>query len=214
MSGSAWLDRLAHDLRGPLGPIQTAAELLGMDTLGQDKQRELIEMIRRQSRVLAHMIDELADWSSMERGRLLGPREASDLDWLLHTAAAALGKERATRIVLPSSPRPLQLQADARRLLQAFATLFALRLDQQADAPLRIAVEQIGDDSVRIRFGDAIDATDRTLPSFDVAAPGNDSLGLSPVIAAAIITAHEGSVAWEGPIQARSLVCSMPLTQS
>ena len=213
MSESAWLDRLAHDLRGPLGPIQTAAELLGMDTLGQDQQRELIEMIRRQSRVLARMIDELADWSSMERGRLLGPRDASDLDWLLHTAAASLGKERATRIVLPSLPHPLLLQADARRLLQAFATLSALRLDQQADAPLHIAVEQIGDGSVRIRFGDAIDATDRTLPSFDVATPGNDSLGLSAVIAAAIIAAHQGSIAWEGPVPARTLACRLPLAQ-
>ena len=38
MSDPALLDRLAHDLRGPLGPIQTAAELLGMEALDERLQ--------------------------------------------------------------------------------------------------------------------------------------------------------------------------------
>lgn len=214
MSDPAWLDRLAHDLRGPLGPIQTAAELLGMDALGADQQRELIEMIRRQSRVLARMIDELADWTSIERGRLLGPRETSDLDWLLETAAAALGKERAARIVLPQSqPQAVLLDADPRRLVQAFATMLRVRLEQQSEAPLRVALELPGDGMVQIRFGDPIDMRGHEPPPFGAAAPRSDGLGLSTVIAAAIVAAHRGTIAWEGLAQTRTLVCSLPLVR-
>lgn len=214
MSDPAWLDRLAHDLRGPLGPIQTAAELLGMDALGADQQRELIEMIRRQSRVLARMIDELADWTSIERGRLLGPRETSDLDWLLETAAAALGKERAARIVLPQSqPQAVLLDADPRRLVQAFATMLSVRLEQQSEAPLRVALELPGDGMVQIRFGDPIDMRGHEPPPLGTASSTPDGLGLSTVIAAAIVTAHQGTATWEGPAQARTLVCSLPLAR-
>ena len=214
MSDPAWLDRLAHDLRGPLGPIQTAAELLGMDALGADQQRELIEMIRRQSRVLARMIDELADWTSIERGRLLGPRETCDLDWLLETAAAALGQERAARIVLPQSqPQAVLLHAEPRRLVQAFATMLSVRLEQQPEAPLRMALALPGDGMVQIRFGDPIDMRGHEPPPLGAASSTPDGLGLSTVIAAAIVTAHQGTATWEGPAQARTLVCSLPLVR-
>lgn len=214
MSDAAWLDRLAHDLRGPLGPIQTAAELLGMDAVGADQQRELIEMIRRQSRVLAQMIDELADWASIERGRLLGPREPSDLDWLLETAAATLGRERAARIVLPATQRAMPVDADARRLVQAFATLLAACMQRQPAGPLHIALEHTDDGRLHIRFGESADPAGNDPPPFGIATPGSDGLGLSPAIAAAIIAGHQGWVAWQGPAQARTLVCSLPLAGS
>ena len=36
-----WLDRLAHDLRGPLMPLQTAAYLLRSGHLEPERQQEL-----------------------------------------------------------------------------------------------------------------------------------------------------------------------------
>ena len=35
----AWLDRLAHDLRGPLAPLQTASYLLQRDDLDETRRK-------------------------------------------------------------------------------------------------------------------------------------------------------------------------------
>src|SRR3546814_13244690 len=45
----AWLDRLAHDLRGPLAPLQTASYLLQRDALDPARRTELRELLDRQT---------------------------------------------------------------------------------------------------------------------------------------------------------------------
>ena len=47
-----WLDRLAHDLRGPLTPLQTAAYLLRSGQVTPERQQELFALIERQTRQL------------------------------------------------------------------------------------------------------------------------------------------------------------------
>ena len=57
--GPAWLDRLAHDLRGPLAPLQTASYLLQRDDLDPARRTELLVLLERQTQRLARMLDEL-----------------------------------------------------------------------------------------------------------------------------------------------------------
>ena len=70
-----WLDRLAHDLRGPLTPLQTAAYLLRSGQVEGERQQELFVLIERQTQVLVRMIEELSDWTRVSQDRLLGRRE-------------------------------------------------------------------------------------------------------------------------------------------
>ena len=65
-----WFDRLAHDLKGPLAPLQTAAFLLRSDTLPPERQRELADVVDRQTRRLNRMIEELGDWGRAGEQRL------------------------------------------------------------------------------------------------------------------------------------------------
>ena len=51
--GLRGLERLAHDLRGPLAPLQTAAYLLRNGQLDDTRQLELYDLIERQTRRLA-----------------------------------------------------------------------------------------------------------------------------------------------------------------
>lgn len=63
--------KLAHDLRGPLGPLRTVAWLLRNEP-GASSQIECADIMDRQTLHLARLIDELAEWGSVygKRGHL------------------------------------------------------------------------------------------------------------------------------------------------
>jgi signal transduction histidine kinase len=86
-----WLDRLAHDLRGPLSPLQTASYLLQRDDLDPARRLELLQLLERQSRRMARMLDELEDWARAGQGRLLGAPEPCEIALLLDYALTGAG---------------------------------------------------------------------------------------------------------------------------
>ena len=88
------LERLAHDLRGPLAPLQTAAYLLRGGQLDDAKRGELHELIERQVRRLGGMIDELDDWLRAGQDRLLGTTTRVEPVALLEVAMSAAGLGR------------------------------------------------------------------------------------------------------------------------
>ena len=70
------LDRLAHDLRGPLSPLQTAAYLLRRPDLEPERRDELLAIIDRQTTRLSSMVQEVSDWTRARQSRLVSRREA------------------------------------------------------------------------------------------------------------------------------------------
>ena len=65
----ALLPKIAHDLRGPLMPLRTAAWLLRSELGEQPRAGELAQIIDRQSVRLAQLMEELADWARCMGGR-------------------------------------------------------------------------------------------------------------------------------------------------
>lgn len=64
--------RMAHDLRTPLATVRDSAELLADGTLGplSDVQKEVADILRRNSRKLQRLIDHLLssrDWRRPDR---------------------------------------------------------------------------------------------------------------------------------------------------
>ena len=64
--------RMAHDLKTPLATVRDSAELLADGTLGplSEVQKEVAEILRRNSRKLQRLIDHLLssrDWRRQER---------------------------------------------------------------------------------------------------------------------------------------------------
>ena len=84
-----WFDRLAHDLRGPLTSLQTAAYLLRTDPAGPNA-KDLADLVVRQSQRMGRMIEELDDWSRAEQRRLVDRREQVDLESALDMGLAAV----------------------------------------------------------------------------------------------------------------------------
>lgn len=193
--GPRWFDRIAHDLRGPLSPLQTAAWLLKSDAEGLDpeRRRELVDIIERQSRRLARMVDELGDWSRAQQDRLLGVREPCTLPHLVDLAIGAIPGCRIEPQVA-SGCASLQVECDQHRLLQALKSLLEYAI-ARGGASLSMGC---GDGTARIDIvvgSEPLDAEGlRALLEQPDPAPFDEGLGLRLPLARAIIEAHGGTL--------------------
>ncbi len=91
---------LAHEIKNPLGSIQGAAEILGDDAPAGSKQRELFDVLRKESRRLGAVVD---DFLGFARPR---PPQLATLD-------VARAIERASaQIALDASARHIDIARD------------------------------------------------------------------------------------------------------
>jgi signal transduction histidine kinase len=208
-----WFNRLAHDLRSPLTSLQTAAYLLRTDP-GGSNTKELADIVVRQSQRMARMIDELDDWSRAAQRRLVDRSERVDLAGVIDMAVGAVhgctidprygdGLEHA--VVL----------GDSGRLSQLFRTLVEQVCARDA-LGARVDVAR-SDGAAVVVFSDhgpALDDETRTrLLTAPQVPPPDEGLGLRLLIAKAIVEAHEGTFAIEGPDASTSqrFRCILPL---
>lgn len=212
MSGAPhWLDRIAHDLRGPLTPLQTAAYLLKSGELDPQRQRELVDIIDRQTRRLARMIEEFDDWSRAQQQRLLGTREPFDLATTLDCAIGAIPGCMIEPDLAPDCIG-LRVDCDQLRLIQAFKSLiqYVHRRDREATVRLSRQGDKVQVD-LRDR-GEALDPDARaTLLERRDPAPDDDGLGLQLLLARAIVDGHGGTLAIEPSPSGLVLRCRLPV---
>lgn len=82
-----FLAMLGHELRNPLAPISTAAEMLRMVAQGDAKVVKASQVIARQVRYLSSLVDDLLDVSRVTRGLVQLNKEVIDLDAIIDSAA-------------------------------------------------------------------------------------------------------------------------------
>lgn len=193
MSERPLFERLVHDLKGPLSPLQTAAYLLRRQDLPQERRMELAETVERQSRRMAVMIEELGDWVRANEGRLLTRRRPVEVQMLADLAAGGLC---ACPIVpeIDGDVAMAQVDGDESRLVQALCALLAHAQSRHEAAP-RLQATRRGD-RVLIEIGDLGPAPDDAgaLLSAPMPEPFDLGLGLRLLVAAAIVRAHGGSI--------------------
>lgn len=100
-----FLTMLSHELRNPLGAISAAVDVLDIAAAGSDSAAEARGIIARQTRNLAHMMNDLLDVGRVLAGRILLARQPVNL-------AAVLERVRRTLDVTGESAAH-QLQVDA-----------------------------------------------------------------------------------------------------
>lgn len=206
-SDPRWLDRIAHDLRGPLSPLQTAAWLLKRDgaTLDEARRQELADIVERQSRRLARMVDELGDWARARQGRLLGERGACALPELVDLAIGAVPGCTAEPHVDPGCAS-IAVECDQHRLVQALRTML-----EYAGAGASVALSCREGMAMVDIAGEGLGSGNagRLLEEPDPA-PSDEGLGLRLLLARAVVEAHGGELT-SGEAQGRlRLVCQLP----
>lgn len=211
MTHPEWFQRVAHDLRDPLSPMQTAVYLLRSGEISEEERARMLELIERQSVRLAGMIDELSDCLRAERGRLLTRRIEVDLVML-----ASLGVARADAAPLHyGADVALHVLGDDGRLLQMLRILRELRLSPEEVLPAPLFLER-SDGRARLHRRlvcppDFLDEPTRLLDAPLPMALGQ-GLGLQLPLAAAIIREHDGQIRAEAEPEGRvALVAELPL---
>jgi signal transduction histidine kinase len=121
-----FLAMLSHELRNPLAPILTAVQLLEFNENADPRLKRAREVIERQVRHQARLIDDLLDVSRITSGKLALRMEPHNLK-----AAIAYAVERALpsidakgqelRVDLPDAPLPVE--ADLVRMEQILTNL-------------------------------------------------------------------------------------------
>jgi signal transduction histidine kinase len=117
---------LAHELRNPLAPVRNAVELLKRDCREPGRLEWATQLIDRQVRSLARLIDDLMDVSRINQGRIELRRNVVTLGEVLSDAVETVRPHMETAghelVVLLPDPS-LAVEADRTRLAQAFVNL-------------------------------------------------------------------------------------------
>ena len=121
-----FLAMLAHELRGPLAPMELAVGLLQMDDLDPSLIRESCETMKRQLDQMKHLINDLLDASRIVHGKIDLKKETLDLTHVLNRAIETVNpfiREKQQDLKLELSDTPIFLEGDEIRLTQVFANL-------------------------------------------------------------------------------------------
>jgi signal transduction histidine kinase len=122
-----FLAMLAHELRNPLAPIRHAAEAIRTaEGVLPSRVQWAREIIERQSRHLASLLEDLLDVSRITTGKVTLKRSPVELGAILRAAidAANLALEaRRHTLTLKTPDAPIYLDGDPTRLAQVFGNL-------------------------------------------------------------------------------------------
>ena len=126
-----FLAMLGHELRNPLAAIMLAADRL---QLGSSPSAS--EVLVRQTRHLAQLVDDLLDVARVTTGKVVLHRAPVELRELLARCvqnAEGLARPHATRIVLRAGTTPAIVDGDAVRLEEVFMNLLSNAIKYSRD---------------------------------------------------------------------------------
>ena len=117
---------LAHELRNPLAPIRNAARLMSLPNAREDQRTWARDIITRQVRHMALLLDDLLDVSRITRGQLEIKKDYVDLRSVIDTAIESArplidAKQHELGVELPATP--VRIEADPLRLSQIVSNL-------------------------------------------------------------------------------------------
>ncbi|MCY1271771.1 Sensor histidine kinase RcsC [compost metagenome] len=121
-----FLAMLAHELRNPLAPLRSAADMLQQLSPSREDMFRARDIIGRQLHHLTRLVDELLDISRFNQGRITLRQDLVELRAALNTAVEAVRPEidayrHTLRLSLPEQPLPVR--GDLVRLTQIFSNL-------------------------------------------------------------------------------------------
>jgi two-component system, chemotaxis family, CheB/CheR fusion protein len=121
-----FLAMLAHELRNPLAPVLNAVHLLRARGSADPLLQRPVEVIGRQIRHMAHLLDGLLDVSRITRGMVELWKETLDLTILVGSAVQDLEdyiEERGHQLSLDLPTSPVLVDGDPVRLAQIVTNL-------------------------------------------------------------------------------------------
>lgn len=121
-----FLAMVAHELRNPLAPIRTAAQVFELVELGDETLVEMRDVIKRQVEHMARLLDDLLDVSRIARGKIDLRRKRINLGEIVRTTAEDLRgtfNEHRVELTVHITAETLMADADPTRISQCVGNL-------------------------------------------------------------------------------------------
>jgi PAS domain S-box-containing protein len=201
-----FLAMLAHELRNPLQALRFATENMGHEATDLDAARRSAVVIRRQTNVLARLVDELLEVTRVTHGIIRLRKELVSLHAVLQTALESarptFNLKRQT-ISENLGDQVLMVDADPLRLSQAFGNVLMNAAQYSPeDSAVCVSVEGAQDEAI-VRISDeGMGIAPEDLPHvFDLFMRANHSFGDGPggigvglTIAKKLVELHGGRI--------------------
>jgi len=223
-----FLAMVAHELRNPLIPIQTAACLLNRALSDEPLLAQLQAAIKRQVAMVSRLVDDLLDGSRVSAGKFRLERSLVDMTGILGLAVETCRpaiEARSQRLTVELAPAPLLVLGDPLRLGQIVSNLLdnaskytpkggAISLQAQVlDAALQITVS---DNGIGITADALPDIFELFTQDARAVALYNGGLGIGLAVVRDLVEAHGGTVVASSAGQDRGsdFVVTLPLGAS
>jgi two-component system CheB/CheR fusion protein len=220
-----FLAMLSHELRNPLAALLNGTHVLDR-MLPDDAGKEPLDVIQRQARQMARLMDDLLDVSRVAQGKIEIRREVVDLAALVDDVLAAVRpvfEERGHELAVEVAGKPLCVVGDPARLRQVIENLLvnaakytptsghvALSMGRDGDT----AEIQVRDDGIGIS-ADMLDHIFELFVQSDSTADGSGGgMGVGLTLVRHLVQLQGGTVtaSSEGTHQGSVFVVRLPLT--
>ena len=210
---------VSHELRTPLASILLLSENLEAGRVASEADRSRYHtLIRREALRLRRLVDDVLDFSRLERGKGIDiRREALRIDpWLERTGEelADWAREHALELAIVRSPTGAEAEVDAEALRRALLNLLDNARKHSGGANVELGSAREGAELVlRVRdHGRGVSAEDRERvfePFVRLANGDAPGAGLGLSIVREIARAHGGSVRALDPVDGPGIVFEM-----
>jgi PAS domain S-box-containing protein len=220
-----FLAMLAHELRNPLAPISSAADMLRIAYSGEPRVKQISEIVARQVAHMRHLVDDLLDVSRVTRGLVAIASQPLDLRRVVGEAVEQSRPLLETRhhqleVALPG--QALMVDGDHTRLVQVVANLLnnAAKYTPEGGR-IEVGLEACGGQARLTVRDNGTGIVAELLPVvFDLFTQGSRTLdraqgglGLGLALVRKLVELHGGEVeaSSPGPGQGSSFTVSLPL---
>jgi len=202
-----FLAMVSHELRSPLHAMNAALQIIDSPLADEARRRRSEAVVRRQTRQMVRLVDDLLDVARITHGKLVLERGAVDLADVVRAAveaAAPAYSEKGVKLLTEGLEQVLPAFGDEGRLQQVFTNLLQNAL-RYTEAGKRVWVDAIRtDDKAQLSIVDEgrgiePESLETIFEMFAQSRQGlartEGGLGLGLTIAQRIVAAHGGEVA-------------------
>jgi signal transduction histidine kinase/ActR/RegA family two-component response regulator len=201
-----FLAMLAHELRNPLAPISSAAQILKLVSAYPEKVKHTSEVIDRQVGHLTNLIDDLLDVARVTRGLIKLEKEPLDIRNLVSQAIEQVGPQismKRQHLVVHFPDESTKVLGDSKRLIQVVANLLNNASKYTpVDGNISVVFELLPDQIILSITDNGIGIAPEMVPQvFDLFAQAERTsdrsqggLGLGLALVKSLVTSHGGNV--------------------
>jgi two-component system CheB/CheR fusion protein len=222
-----FLAMVSHELRSPLHAMNAALQIIDSPQADAVQRTRSDAVLRRQTRQMVRLVDDLLDVSRITHGKLVLERGPVDLADVVRSAveAAALGfSEKGVKLLTEGLDQVLPMFGDEGRLHQVFTNLLqnALRFTPagrrvwvNVSRDERVARLSVVDEGRGIQREHLASIFEMFTQSRQGLARSEGGLGLGLTIAERIVAAHGGRIeaASDGPGMGATFTVALPLDE-